>query len=259
MTTANSPPEPSFYSTSESRHGREVEETTYNRMTEMPNIARASTPELNYYEPDDLYVHEFANPNYALSHPELWGQNPAPNIQGHDGSPERIISQTSSSKISKESPVFSRRSHSPGVFRTSDYMSYKALDPPSQPVMGEPSGGKAPSQKIALNSEGSTKYQFNDYGTELGRGVLAATADISESIHDHPGDPNEEGDALSNPPEGGLGISHPDLKRGGAKGLSISRWGLRRKNRSDVPVGNGERKIGFRQRIRNMFQHKFHV
>jgi hypothetical protein len=164
-----------------------------------------------------------------------------------------------SSKISKGSPVFSWRSHSLGVFRTPDYMSHKAHDPPSQPVVGEPSGGEAPSQTIALNSEGSTKYQFNGSDTDLGRGVSAATADTFESIHDNPGAPNEEGDALPNAPEGGLGGSHPGLERSGGKGLSISRWGLRRENGRNAPVGNGERKIGFRQRIRNMFQHRAHV
>jgi hypothetical protein len=97
------------------------------------------------------------------------------------------------------------------------FLSHKAHDPPSQPVVGEPSGGKAPSQTIALNSEGSTKYQFNGSDTDLGRGVSAATADTFESIHDNPGAPNEEGDDIPNAPEGGLGGSHPGLERSGGK------------------------------------------
>jgi hypothetical protein len=76
MIAANSPPKPSLYSPPENRQRREVEETTQNQKSEIPNITRASTPELNYYEPDDLYVHEFENPNCALSHPKLWIQNP---------------------------------------------------------------------------------------------------------------------------------------------------------------------------------------
>jgi hypothetical protein len=132
-------------------------------------------------------------------------------------------------------------------------MSHKALDPPSQHVVGKPSGGKASSQTIALDSERATKYHFNGSDTDLGRGVSAATADTSESIRDHLRDSNEEGDALPNPPEGGLGIFHPGLEGSGGRGLSISRWGLRRKNERDPPVSNSEKKISFRQRIKYMF------
>jgi hypothetical protein len=60
---ANSPPKNSFYSALESRHFREVEGTTHNQMSEMPNITRASTR--NYYEPDELYRPQFQNSKYG--------------------------------------------------------------------------------------------------------------------------------------------------------------------------------------------------
>jgi len=137
-----------------------------------------------------------------------------------------------------------------------------ALDPNSGlDVDGNPLDGTLPirhgneaQQEIELNSESPIKYQFNGSDTDLGRGFSAATADTSESIHGHPEAPNEEGDALAQKPEGSFGASHPGLERSGGKGLSISRWVLRRKAVRDAPVGNDEGKIGFRQRIRNMFQ-----
>ena len=88
---------------------------------------------------------------------------------------------------------------------------------------------------------------------------MAATADTFESIHGNPRAPNQEGDALPNAPEGGFGVSHPVSEKSGGRGFSIGRWGLRRENSSDAPIGNNERKVGFRKRIRNMFEHKFHV